>query len=329
MLHSYCVGKLSIENGFDEFVYNLQTVICQDLARCAIPTFFAISGFLFFAKVNTIIDVLQGMKRRFFSLAIPFCIVNISYTVLEAIRWIVLRGESVETFLTGCNSIAEFLIRSVFLFHYNVVGWYLFTLMLWIGLTPLLYFVLKSKVGSVLALLFFTLLGVFEPFHIPYEKNYTLFFFFLGSFIAVYGIPIIDHPLERSKLWMPLLCFIVSQLLIAEFGYYITMAKILPVRFAFEVLISTSVWFLSDIFIEKVTVRSYYKYSFPIYLWHFTIISYASFFTEKIGLVCQDALDCLLCFMFYIGVGTLLPIWVAWYMERKMKPVYRLLTGGR
>ena len=147
MLHSYCVGKLSIENGFDEFVYNLQTVICQDLARCAIPTFFAISGFLFFAKVNTIIDVLQGMKRHFFSLAIPFCIVNISYTVLEAIRWIVLRGESVETFLTGCNSIAEFLIRSVFLFHYNVVGWYLFTLMLWSGLTPLLYFVLKMHIS--------------------------------------------------------------------------------------------------------------------------------------------------------------------------------------
>lgn len=140
------------------------------------PNLLCNQWFLFFAKIRTMHDVFKGMKKGFFSLTIPYLIANVAYTVLEAIRQLLLDDESVETFMSGVDSVAEFIFRSVFLFKYNMAGWYLFTLMLWIALTQMLFLVLRNKYTSVLMLLALFMLGVYDPFYILYEKNYTLFF---------------------------------------------------------------------------------------------------------------------------------------------------------
>lgn len=52
----------------------LQEVISGGLGQCAVPMFFAISGFLFFRGIEKVSDVLLKMKKRVNTILIPFLI---------------------------------------------------------------------------------------------------------------------------------------------------------------------------------------------------------------------------------------------------------------
>ena len=67
ILHSYCAGVFRLEGSphtIDRAAYIFQEILSQDLVRCAIPTFFAISGYLFFVKADSMQVIWKNIKKR-------------------------------------------------------------------------------------------------------------------------------------------------------------------------------------------------------------------------------------------------------------------------
>ncbi|MDC2644145.1 acyltransferase family protein, partial [Bacteroides ovatus] len=56
------------------FNHYLQVTISQCLGQCAVPMFFAISGYLFFLGVKGVDDVWKKMNKRVWTILMPFLI---------------------------------------------------------------------------------------------------------------------------------------------------------------------------------------------------------------------------------------------------------------
>ncbi|MCQ2448671.1 MAG: acyltransferase [Clostridia bacterium] len=332
LLHSYCVQSFSISassKGFGKIVYYFQTIICQDLSRCAVPLFFSISGFLFFFGVQRFDQVIKKIKKRFFSLVIPYLLLNVLYTLMEAFLQIVVAGKTVEQFTAGMHSALQFVIRSVFIYQYNVPAWYLFTLILWVALSPIWFFILKRKTISIAALLVFFGLGIVEIFPVPGRENYTLFFFFLGAFMSKYGMKYINSPISKRKIWIPVSLLVFSQSIILFFGFFSMLQAVFVLRFIFEITLAISIWFFADYIIHRLKVKKYYSYSFPIYIFHFIILDIIKLFIIKTSLNNAGSVVCMLSYFVMAALGVVLPILLTKFMNKYAKTVYAVITGGR
>ena len=71
------------------FNHYLQVTISQCLGQCAVPMFFAISGYLFFLGVKGVDDVWKKMNKRVWTILMPFLIaawfLPLFYIVIENI----------------------------------------------------------------------------------------------------------------------------------------------------------------------------------------------------------------------------------------------------
>lgn len=332
LLHANCLGKFEITPSAglgNAVVYYLQKFICQDLTRSAIPTFFAISGFLFFVKVESLSDVFKNMRKRVNSLLIPYLIFNVlGFLFLLAVK-VGGFGESLESFLNPQRGWLSIAYHALLLFEYNGVGWYLFVLIGFVCLTPLLYYTLKDKWVSLITLALCLVAGMVEIVPVMRGKNYTLFFFYLGAFLATHGLHLVNQPLQKKYAWIPVILFVASQAMILVFGFYSDIEKQYPIRFVFEILISVSMWLLVD-FIKLPKSRWYFAYSFPIYCTHVMVQDLLLLLFTRLGLVrSEHALLCMVLFLLRCVGGIFVPAAVFKLLKAKLNPVYRVLTGGR
>ena len=127
--HSYAF----MEGPQDNFAYHFQYFVCQDLAQGAVPTCFALSGFLFYRNFD-MSQLLRKWKSRVHSLVIPYLFWNAVYT---AYFWLVTKTPfvSMEAFPLD----ADHLIKGILFHEYNGPFWYMLQLILLTVLCPLLY----------------------------------------------------------------------------------------------------------------------------------------------------------------------------------------------
>lgn len=167
------------------FNYYLQELISGVLGRCAVPLFFAISGYLYFLNVNNLHDVYRKMKKRMKSLLIPYLIAALFlpffYLIMEHVP--IAAGQFINSNDFGQNftgNIFQILYRlyidsgkgSPLGFHL----WYLRDLIGIVMLSPFL-FKIKDVVNPILLVVVIYLLTL-----IPNINFFTsLFWFTFGS----------------------------------------------------------------------------------------------------------------------------------------------------
>ena len=96
--------------------------LVERIACLAVPGFFMCSGYLFYRNL-TWKKVTEKLKRRVFSLVIPFLIWNLLYYILHFVaRRIPYFGQLFDT--TVPFSLQEF-INAVFCYKYNPVFWFM------------------------------------------------------------------------------------------------------------------------------------------------------------------------------------------------------------
>ena len=277
--------------------------------------FFAISGYLFFVKADTLQDIWKNMKKRIITLFIPFIIWNVIYFVLFYFIDFYPDGIGFYEYLDvtpGLFGWINKIIHILLLFEYNAVGWYMFVLLGFVCISPVLHYTLKNKYLSVLCLVVFLIIGFFEPIPLMKGKNYTLFFFYLGAFVSKYANVYINKRRSYKELIFAFMVFVVSQIMVGIYGFYTEIQTYIP-RFVFEILIAISVWFLLD-FVPQMESKGYYKYSFAIYLTHPIILSVLKLAVSYTPL---------------INMGTIIPIYLFEYIKKKTPKGCIYLTGGR
>ena len=173
-IHTYNASAygLHYQTGFDGIVLCFEDVVSQGIAHVAVPFFFFISGYLFFLKCSKD-DIPLKIARRVKSLLVPYLIWNLVYFILFAcmgnLPFVAKHLNSV----TGDISLNAF-VAGVLFYKSNYIMWYVYQLMIYVVLTPLIFVLVKSNVVMMITVaLLFTIysLGCLE---IPNFSVFTI-----------------------------------------------------------------------------------------------------------------------------------------------------------
>ena len=190
----------------------LKLLVSQTLVKVAMPVFFIMSGYLFFANVDKwdVTTYKKKIWRRVKTLLIPYLIWNLLMAVkLNTfswnIFWVFWCPAGIQTDWFG----QEQLMKA----PANMPLWFLRDLMVVSLLTPIIY-ILVRKLGywlmAVLTLLYLSGACAF----IPGLSAYSVYFFILGAFLSIRKRDLIEH-LKRLE-WPAYglsLVFVIAMLL--------------------------------------------------------------------------------------------------------------------
>lgn len=153
IIHQYNIPANMEKNTVAFFIERL---FSHGLATAAVPTFFFISGFLFFANAETINDVVKKQKRRVLSVLVPFLAWSALYTVFYAVA-----VQLISSMNTRFEYTFSWVIQSIVFYKYSFFLWYMFQLCIYVLISPITFAVLKNKRISIFLLLILIVVGAF------------------------------------------------------------------------------------------------------------------------------------------------------------------------
>ena len=153
-IHSYNAGEINQLS----LTARIEGSLSHGLFTAAVPIFFFLSGYLFFRNAESIKDVIKKQKRRVKSIGIPFLMWSTFYYLFYAITTRLVPGlmnTRVDVSLTG-------ILKGIFFYEYVFPMWFMFQLILYTILTPIIFAILKNKKLSIILCIFMVILGVTE-----------------------------------------------------------------------------------------------------------------------------------------------------------------------
>lgn len=309
-----------------------QKIISKKIARCAVPLFFSISGFLFFSKMDYgLKSVWLKMKKRFRSLFIPYVIGCITYVLfillLECIPS-VSKYINDHTIINCFDSLRLDVLKYVFFaapesgqpwaFHL----WFLRDLIIIVLFSPLLFVFRKYK---IFLFSYFAVIFLLRCNYIFLPSIYiSLFWFLLGSVFL--------NKIELSRNSTIILLFIYILCLFSEVYYEpFFLGKI---DLVLKIIGCVLVWNLYDLFIpakfdlkEHRLLCAITEFTFFIYVFHepyFNIIRKGMIMIvgkTELGFLLTYLTSPWICAVFLISCGYLL--------RKKHSRFYRICVGGR
>lgn len=308
-LHSYSF------NGGEQntFAYNLEFFISRSLAKTSVPTFFALSAFLFYRNFD-FSKLMSKFRSRFYTLIVPYVIWNF---ISMVIFYFLSRLPFINT-ETFCWSL-ETVIDGVIFYKYNLVFWFVFQLILLTYLFPLLYPVLKKQLVAVL--IFLALVALYGSGYVYIWKIEirALIYYFLGAYFAVHHKKFIEKN-NYSSIW-GILAFIAAQILI-----YSDQAEEPLIKIISRILLIVAVFDFSNLLSGK-KLPALFNCSFPIYAMHNLILE---FFNKIFSFFLSPESNLILIDYFGSTIMTILIIAaVNVFMIKYFPRMHRVLFGGR
>ena len=225
-IHSFMLDDVAFTpdwhalSGMD-FAIGLQVLLSKVVSHVAVPTFYVISGYLFFLHVERFTpDVYVGkLRKRARSILVPYLLWNVA-----AILWIlmlkfggvVVKGKPISgvvDWLKEHASLSTFWDCNVWeLDRVNWIGqitpptgpilvpmWFLRDLMVVVALTPVIYLLLRRFRRLALA----ALAACYVTGIWPYAHGFSItavFFFSMGAYLSIHGKDLVEG---MSKWCMP------------------------------------------------------------------------------------------------------------------------------
>ena len=299
-----------IESSQWEWVGFIQTAV-NHLTRFAVPTFFIISGYLFFNNVTDPADIYPRIKKRTRTLLIPYLFWCTVFIVIVALGSLMIKSNTEYFLLLSERDYLGF-IKYIFWAPAAFHLWYVKDLYLIVLTSPILYVVLKKYPFTILALLFIlNVAGVFMPF------TQGLFYFSIGATYALKSC----EPFENLNPYMALGSLVLSQFLIDNTP---------PIHSIGVFLLTISIWRLYDKvepYLHRTIILKLSGYSFFIYCAHIPLLTFIKSIIHP--RLIDSALGCMLAFV----VSPIACIIILWYIIKLWKGIfpkfYSMITGGR
>lgn len=194
---------VSIFEGFDSSLYRaVNFLVIDNICLIAVPLFFFISGYLFFAKVKdfTFIVYKEKLKKRISSLLVPYLIWNLFVIILYFIV-----QHLCPSLVSGRNkpivdfTILDYIGSFVSMKLVNACGvnepidgplWFVRDLMVMCVLSPLVYYLNRwtKWVWPLISML----IWMFLPSFLLIPSNSAIFFFSFGSYLALNKVDFVE-----------------------------------------------------------------------------------------------------------------------------------------
>lgn len=160
-------------------VIAVETFLSSFLANAAVPFFFFSSGFLFFRTKLSPMEAAIKTRQRLASLGIPYLLWNMifyAYFLVLTRLPIISDAMNMGTVPFSINELFE----SVLFYKYNYVFWFVFQLLIYFCLSPLLAIVLRKKWSTILIGFFIFVLANFTN-QVFFLRIDGLLYFFSGA----------------------------------------------------------------------------------------------------------------------------------------------------
>lgn len=184
---------VKIEEFFTKYIFS-----------CAVPFLFFISGYLFYQNIEEK-SIYKKIKSRVTTLLIPYILWNIISTVYFVSMLYIpfIKNKISIEHIGGIKG----LLQSIFLFKYNQINWFVFQLIIYVAISPIIYKIIKNKFLSVVlggVLFCVSLIGIDTRFisvcsFKPVFRIDCLLYYFLGAIAGYYFKNIIMESANKTN----------------------------------------------------------------------------------------------------------------------------------
>ena len=306
-------------NGFVD-VNSFVQIFINSLTNIAVPLFFILSGYFFFYNFS-INKTFLYYRKRYKSLLIPYIIWNVLlflfFILIQKIEF-TSKYSSYEILTFDFSSFFKYLLVE------PISGqlWYIRDLILFVILSPLIFYILKIKFAFLL-LLFFLIFN-WHPIDTSFFSTEGVLFYSVGAYLGYnknnlklnFSIWVF---LFLLVVWLFLKLVIVNRLF--EFSYLINIEKA-------SIIIGVIVlWKSLDYFNFSKKIIYLASFSFFIYAFQSPLIKI--FYKILLSLLPKSEISGLMVYfispIFIISISII----VAKLLKSKMSSIYSLLTGNR
>jgi fucose 4-O-acetylase-like acetyltransferase len=301
----------------------IDTIRFDGVFNVALPTFFFVSGVLFYKNFK-MEDVFSKYKSRFRTLFIPYLIWNTIWMVfiilIGLVPGIADKLNQVESFELSIQNI----LLGIFYHKYNPVYWYVMQLIIYTLLSPVIYKLLENKyIGiAVVVLLFLNETGCISIFSLisKYIPLSGLFFYVTGAFIGIHYLKILNRSYKRS------IYLIAGGLLAILILIYPESYENQFINALITITEVIALWIFMDLLSE--IQPSWWTY---IYFYIYSVHYYIQLCVNKVLFLILPKNTLMIMVNFVVGssITVFICILTAWIMQKRCPRVWGLITGNR
>lgn len=308
------------------YIHYCLTNVLPLLYACAVPSFFIISGFLFFRNYQKS-DYRKKIKSRVHTLLIPYLLWNVFGLLTEMLTKIPFFSAMATV---NSNPFDWTNIVMGIFFHRYTVLWFVFMIMLFAVLAPIIFYIIKKKILFSFVSVLLLLLVLF------YDKGFCSFlgigleyssiiYYFIGAYLGCYHKDIFNYR-TNFNVYALILFFaatIALEIRVKDFEFYS--------RIYFILVKITLLYLIFTHFENKIKIKHWFSATFFIYAFHLPVMRFTTgmlrFLFNKIE--SNFALKELLLYVVSFVIVMMVCIKVSSYLEIKTPRIYKLLTGNR
>lgn len=301
------------------FVIEIQDLMYV-LVQIAVPTFFMISGYLFFVTYEKV-GYINKIKTKCKSLIIPYLFWNIfGFAFFAFLTYSPITSKYMNQTKVSLN-ISEVIIN-ILNSKYTIL-WYVRNLLIYFIASPILYHTIKRKRYGIILIIVLCIYNLFVETEY-YGLVLWLPMYLMGAYIGVHqNDRMIEDGIEIEKKWS----LFISMLFFCILIITIISKKHYSCLFLYRFISPIFMWYLLDIIKWNGKISWWKEITFFIYCSHFFVIS----IFQKLMLIILGNNSFIALFIYIITpivVVSALTL-CAYILQKYMKLLWKVMIGGR
>ena len=329
LLHSENLHAYTMTEGMlSSFVKGFEWFFSENLCLMAVPAFFMISGVLFYRDFDISLYP-KKLKSRFFSLIVPF----FAWNLFRYLLFYILGVTGFAKGVMGARPL-EFnfksIISSVVFYESNLGFWFIYQLILYSILSPVIRLLVKNKwvgIFSVFGMIAIYSSDIFGDFlMVTMNKRFILLdsfiYYFIGAYVGTHGFWLLDKKSNTIKY----LSF--AGLLTGQALHYIYLHTCLLWIYVLWLAISAiSLWYAYDYIKPAKWLTAISSITFFVYAGHGTILE----FLQLLGAYTlhDSPIVALITYILFPVATLLLLLGLSKLYKRYTPRLWKILNGGR
>lgn len=318
LLHSNCLSYAN-NTSLNFTIFEKIQAFIQTICVIAVPTFFAMSAYLFFKNYDWK-NYKFKIKKRIKSLLIPYLLWSIIFLLYMIVITNLPLFKSMNTSLGKIDYNFISIIKYIVFSKYNGQLWYVFDLLIMIFLSPIIFYVFSKKKYKIFGLAFI-IINIIINFY--FETDYYSFVYWLPLFLIFSYIAInkTRNIMDDYKIFISILFWAFFILSFCFYDNYV-------IIYLYRIICPFFIYILSNriSFLSKKPLKIY-EISFFCYCVHFNI---AVFFKRILIIFLGNNIYILFFLQFVVAILTILTVCFLYYtMKRFFPKILNVLSGGR
>lgn len=244
------------------------------VAPVAVPLFFILSGVAFFRNYNRENFKIK-IKKRVKTLVIPYLLWNIIWMLF----YIITSYSFVSNYFIGREKFVVSLKNiALAIFHYecNLPFWYIFCLIVFICLSPVIDFLMKSKkrgLGVIIIFILLKAIGIEIPRRLFFSPS-SIIYYLVGCYIGKFKYIKFCQKCNKQQMIIGTVGIVFSWIglqILDCFGMGINDSMQSVVKILILLIYCFSLWNAVDFIIPKLKEHNFYSNSFFVYAMHVNV----------------------------------------------------------